>query len=206
MTTKYSFTEVRNQLLKDLRGAYPTKWEDFRGAKVLGEDIFGSPKPHPNAVLNLFETQNVRFAIPFAAYRVSIGGFSSLMSDKPGTVLPRRTLATAIQGMHVLRSMGSHLARVVAHGGDLERCPDQLPRCALTIETRCIKERKEALEKIYNSLADEREGGVLTPPLLEHFVCAKCARVIVAAHTSWGSICWKKLPPVFAISNSWDDL
>ena len=75
MTTKYGFSDIRRQLIKDLKGAYPTRWEDFETAKILGEDIFGSPKPHPNAVLDLFEAQNVRFAIPFAAYRASIGGF-----------------------------------------------------------------------------------------------------------------------------------
>ncbi|KAF9646044.1 hypothetical protein BDM02DRAFT_319686 [Thelephora ganbajun] len=125
MTTKYGFFHVREQLIKDLKSAYPTKWEDFRTAKVLGEDIFGSPKPHPNAVLNLFEAQNVRFAIPFAAYRASVGGFSALISDKPGTVLPRHTLATTIHGMHVLRSMASHTARVVTYGGKLWVCPDE---------------------------------------------------------------------------------
>ena len=102
MTTKYGFSSVRDQLVEDLRGAYPTKWEDFQGAKVLGEDVFGSPKPHPNAVLKLFEVGSIRFAIPFAAYRAAIGGFSVLMSDKPGTVLPRRTLATTVYGVHVL--------------------------------------------------------------------------------------------------------
>ena len=76
--------------------------KDFQNADVLGEDVFGSPKPHPNAVLKLFEVGSIRFAIPFAAYRAAIGGFSVLMSDKPGTVLPRRTLATTVYGVHVL--------------------------------------------------------------------------------------------------------
>ena len=188
MTTKYGFSEVRDQLLKDLRGAYPTKWEDFQNTKVLGGDVFGLPKPHPNAVLNLFEAQNVRFAIPFAAYRASTGSFSALMSNSPGvTIPPRRILATTIHGMHVLRSMASHVARVVAHGGDLGECPDKSPLCALNVETGRIKERKEALEKVYNLLVDEREGGVFTPPLLGHLVCAKCAKTIVDVHLLWGS-------------------
>ena len=54
MTTKYGFIDVREQLIEDLRSAYPTEWEDFKAAKVLGEDVFGLPRPHPNAVLNLF--------------------------------------------------------------------------------------------------------------------------------------------------------
>ena len=54
MTTKYGFSRVRDQLVQDLKGAYPTKWEAYQAAEVLGEDVFGSPKPHPNAVLNLW--------------------------------------------------------------------------------------------------------------------------------------------------------
>jgi hypothetical protein len=204
MTTKYGFSDIRDQLVKDLKGAYPTRWEDFQTAKILGEDIFGSPKPHPNAVLNLFEAQNVRFAIPFAAYRASIGGFSALMSDKSGTVLPRHTLATTIHGMHVIRSLASHAARVVTYGGDLGECCDE--RCALNIEINYTREWMEALEKVYDSLVDEREGGTLSSPSLEHLLCVRCARYIKTVHTTWGSVCWENLAPAFAVSRSWDDL
>lgn len=67
---------------------------------------------------NLFEAQNIRFSIPFAAYRASIGGFRALMNDKPGTVLSRRALAT-FQGMHTLSISASDSARMVAYGGHL---------------------------------------------------------------------------------------
>ena len=88
MVTKYGFSDVREQLVDDLKNAYPTKWEDFQTAKVLGEDVFGSPKPHPNAVLNLFLEQKIKLALPFTTYRASIGGFSALVSDEPSAVLP----------------------------------------------------------------------------------------------------------------------
>ena len=201
VTKKYGFPDVRDQLLQGLKSAYPTKWGDFQNAKVIGEAVFGSPKPHPNAVLNLFEAQKVKFAIPFAAYRASTGGFSSLMSDKPGTVLQRRTLATTIHGMHVIRSMASHAARVVAYYGV---CTDTT--CVLNVGSNPVEKRMEALEKIYNSMIEEREGGVLTPPLLGHLLCAKCTKTSQAVHAQWGSICWKKLAPVFGVSNSWDGL
>jgi hypothetical protein len=204
MTTKYGFSDIRDQLVKDLKGAYPTRWEDFQTAKILGEDIFGSPKPHPNAVLNLFEAQNVGFAIPFAAYRASTGGFSALMSDKPGTVLPRHTLATTIHGMHVIRSLASHAARVATYGGDLGGCRDE--KCTLSIEISHTKEWMEVLEKVYDSLVDEREGGALSPPSLRHLLCVSCARYIETVHATWGSVCWKNLAPAFAVSRSWDDL
>ena len=204
MTTKYGFSDVRNQLIKDLKGAYPTKWEDFQTAKVLGEDIFGSPKPHPNAVLNLFVSQNVRFAIPFAAYRASIGGFSALMSDKPGAVLPRHTLATVIHGMHVIRSQASHAARAIAYGGHLGTCSDEM--CILKVGIVPVGKRMEVLEKIYNSMVDEREGGVLSPPSLEHSLCLKCTKNIEAIHPPWGSFFWENLASAFSVPDSWDNL
>ena len=73
MTTKYGFSDVREQLIDSIKDAYPMEWEGPGTAKTLGEDIFGSPKPHPNAVMNLFAEQSVKFALLFAAYRAALG-------------------------------------------------------------------------------------------------------------------------------------
>ena len=200
MTTKYGFSNVRDQLVKDLESAYPTKWEDFKSAKVLGEDVFGSPKPHPNAVLDLFEAQDIKFAIPFAAYRASIGGFLELTSDKPGTALPRRTLATTIYGMHLLQSMAVHAARMVAYGTDLRVCPNKT--CVLSVQTSPIKPRVEAMGKIYEAMVDQREGGVLSLPCLGHILCAECAEHVTATSTAYGKAYWEKLASVFKVSGS----
>ena len=54
MTAGYGYFNIRDQLFKDLKSAYPTKWEAYQAAEVLGESIFESPKPHPDAVLSLF--------------------------------------------------------------------------------------------------------------------------------------------------------
>ena len=204
MTTKYGFSNVRDQLVKDIEDAYPTKWEAFQSAGVLGEDIFGSPKPHPNAVLNLLKEQGLKFAIPFAAYRASIGGFSALMSDKLGTVLPRHTLATTIHGMHVLRSTASHSARVVAYGGELWVCPDK--GCVLNVGMDPVKTKMEAMGKIYRAMMEKREGGELSAPSLGNLLCAKCSKSVEGAHAIWASNCWKMLTQVFGVSESWDDL
>ena len=203
MTTKYGFSDVRGQLIKDLKGAYPTKWEDFRTSKILGEDVFGSPKPHPNAVLNLFMEQNIRFAIPFAAYRASIGGFSALTSDERGVALSRRTLATTVHGMHVMRSMASHAARVIAYGGNLRMCTDEA--CNLKTDIQPTAKRMELQEKIYNLMIAEREGGVLAPPSLGH-LCSECTENIEVIHAQWRSLFWENLPSLFAVSDSWSDL
>ena len=200
MTTKYGISSVRDQLVKDLKGAYPTKWEDFQSAKVLGEDFFGSPKPHPNAVLNLFEAENVRFAVPFAAYRASIGGFSSLVSDGHGAVLPRRTLAAAVHGMDVLRSYASDAMRVAVYGGSLQVCAEE--GCILNVE---VEERMVAMERVYSAVTGQREGGLLSSPSLGHIICARCAKPVEVAHATWGSTVWKKLVPAFNVSRAWDD-
>jgi hypothetical protein len=198
MTTKYGISNVRDQLVKDLEGAYPTKWEEFQNGKVLGENVFKSPIPHPNAVLNLFEAQNLKFAIPFAAYRASIGGFQALMSDKPGTVLQRRTLATVIDGMHILRFMAAQAASMVAYRGDLWVCADKT--CVLGVDTNPIKPRLEAVGKLYEAMIDESRRGVLTPPRLGQLLCQQCAKRVAAIHTSQGSVYWKSIGQVFGVS------
>jgi hypothetical protein len=191
MTTKYDFSNVRDQLVKDLEGPYPTQWEDYRSAKVLGEDVFGSPKPHPNTVLNLFEAQNIEFAIPFAAYRASIGGFQTLMSDKPGMVLSRRTLANTIQGMHALSTSVSNAARIIVYGGYLSVCPDK--SCTLNCGISLPEARMRALEGVYLAIIDKtREGGLLSPPSLRH-LCKRCAGRIETDYVNRGSTFWRDL-------------
>ena len=55
MMTKYSFSDARKILVEDLEDPYPTKWEDFETARGLDEDVFGSPRPHPNTTAALGE-------------------------------------------------------------------------------------------------------------------------------------------------------
>ena len=166
------------------RGRTLPNGKDFQNADVLGEDVFGSPKPHPNAVLKLFEAGSIRFAIPFAAYRAAIGGFSVLMSDKPGTVLPRRTLATTVYGVHVLQYSATHAARIAAYGRYLRVCPDKA--CALSVETAAVEERIVAMENIYSAVMEQREGGLLSPPSLGRLPCERCAKSVYVAHAAWG--------------------
>ena len=205
MTTKYGFSDVCDQLVKDLKGAYPTKWEAYQDADVLGEDVFGSPKPHPNAVLNLFMTQNIRFAIPFAAYRASIGGFSALMNDKLGTILPRLTLASTIYGMERTRGLMVQAAHTIANKEKLlSVCPNTA--CVLNVSTKPMEWRMEALTKLHDVMIGERKGGLLSTPPFGDLVCAKCGKEIEASHAAWRKTCWKLLPATFSVAKSWDEV
>ena len=161
MTTKYGFPDVREALIEDLKGAYPTKWEDFEAARILGEDVFGSPKPHPNAVLNLLLEQRIKFALPFAAYRTAIGGFSALISDESDAVLPRTTLASIIHGMERIRHTMVQISHSIVYDGDLRVCPRRT--CALKVGTNPMGRRMEALKKVFGIMVDKSKGDVLSP-------------------------------------------
>lgn len=199
MTTKYGFSDVRDQLAKDIEGAYPTKWEDYQAAKVLGEDIFGSPVPHPNAVLNLFMEQKVKFAIPFAAYRASLGGFSALMSGEPGTVLPPRTLASTIHGDGEIRRVMTQAAHTIAYKKNhLTVCPDKA--CALNVAIKSMGPRMEALTKLYDAMICDRNGGMLSAPSLGGLACAKCITEVESSHAAWRKTRWGSLSATFSVA------
>ena len=202
MVTKYDFPDVREHLFEDLKGAYPTKWEDFETAKILGEDVFGSPKPNPNAVLNLFTAQNVRFAVPFAAYRASLGDFSALMSSEPGTVLPRHTLASTIFGMERIKSAIIHAAYTIAYKQTHSVCADKA--CVLNAGTKHMERRKEALTGLFDVM--RRKGGVLSSPSFGEIACARCTKELETSHAMWRSSCWKLFPVIFSVAKCWDEV
>ncbi|KAF9649249.1 hypothetical protein BDM02DRAFT_3186425 [Thelephora ganbajun] len=183
MATKYGFSDVREGLVEDLKGAYPTKWEDFETAKVLGEDVFGLPKPHPNAVLKLFLEQRIEFALPFAAYRAGLGGPSALASDERGTVLPRLTLASIIDGMGKMRRVGIVAAHSIVYVLNMGVCSESA--CSLNVGINRTEQRIEALNKIFNVMVGRDEGDLLSAPSLGNIVCADCAKRLEATHLSW---------------------
>ena len=200
MTTKYGFSDVREQLVDGIKCAYPTKWEGLGTGMVLGEGIFGSPEPHPNAVLNLFAEHSVKFALPFAAYRAALGGFSSLTSDGPGTVLPTLTLASTVYGMEVIRDGLAQLAHSIVCNMHLEGCPDTA--CAINAGIDPPERRMEKLNKIYNTIVKERKADVLFPLSLGNVVCVKCAKTPEAAHQAWCKVIWEELPRIFGVGKS----
>ena len=205
MTTKYGFSDVRDQLVKDIKGAYPTEWEQYQAAEVLGEDVFGSPVPHPNAVLNLFMAQNIRFAIPFAAYRVSLRGFSALMSSEPGTALSSHTLASTIHGDGEIRRAMTQAAHKIAYKEYLLAvCPDKA--CTFNIAVKSMERRMEALTKLHDAMICERKGGMLSAPSLGGLACAKCIKEVEISHAAWRRSCWAQLPSTFLVAKQRDEV
>jgi len=196
MTTKYGFPDIREALIEDLKSAYPTKWEDFETARILGEDVFGLPRPHPNAVLNLFLEQNIKFASPFAAYRAGLGVPSSLASDKPGAILPRPTLVSIIHSMGEIRRMATVAAHGIVYVGDLSACIEGVS-CTLNAlyRTNQPEQRMEALNKIYNAMVERIEGDMLTPPSLRNLLCEGCTGRLETIHGNWRKrFFWARLP------------
>ena len=194
MVTKYGFSDVREQLVEDLESAYPTKWEDFQTAKVLGEDVFGSPKPHPNAVLNLFLEQSIKFALPFAAYRASLGGFPSLVSNKPGTVLPRPTLTSITYGTGAIKRTMAIAAHTI--------CTVRLGVC---VEKVCALKAGIDVLKIFDVMLPRIEGDALSPLSFGTVVCTDCAKRLEKIHLSFRKrFAWTLLPKLLGFRESWE--
>ena len=203
MAIKYGFSDVREALIEDLKGAYPSKWEDFVAARVLGEDVFGSPKPHPNAVLNLFLEQSIKFALPFAAYRAGLGGLSSLTSENPGNVLPRVTLASIVHGMGVIRQQITNVTYTFIYKRDMGVCPDRT--CVLNAGVNHTGARIEALNKLCDVMPiGEGKVDILSPLSLGTLhVCVNCAKRLEKLHLRCRrDLAWAALPSLLG----WDGL
>jgi hypothetical protein len=204
MATKYDYPDVREQLLHSIKDAYPTKWEAYQTASVLGEGVFGSPKPHPNVVLNLFLDQNVRFAMPVAAYRAALGGFSSLINNDLGVALPRLALASAFHGMDVMRSEVSQRARSIVCSMSLKECRDG--RCVLNGGLSSPEQRVKGLDEIYDVMVRGGKGDVLSSLSLGNLVCASCAKVVEGEYDRLCAMIWESLPGIFRVGKSWEEV
>ena len=204
MSTKYGFFDVCEQLIHSLKGAYPIKWEAFQAASVLGEGVFGSPKPHPNLVLNLFLEQNVRFAIPIAAYRAALGGFPSLINNEPGAALPRLALASAFYGMDIVRSEVSQSAHSIVCDMSLKGCRNR--RCVVNGGVTSPEQRMEGLKKIHDALFKEGRCDVLSPPSFSGVVCTNCETAVRNGYDRLRATIWENLPRIFRVGKSWEEI
>ena len=203
MATKYGFSDVREQLIHSLEGAYPTKWEAYQTANLVGEDVFGSPRPHPNAVLTLFLEHNIMFAVPLAAYRAALCGFPSLLSNEPGALLPRHPLASTIHGMETIRSEVSRLAHSIVCNMSVRECRS---RCVVNGSLNSPARKMKGLNKIYDVMVKEGKGDVLSSLTLGDIVCANCAKAPEEAYHIWCGAVWENLPRIFGVGKSWEEL
>lgn len=203
MTTKYGFSDVREQLIHVLTRAYPTEWEAYQTADALGEDVFGSPRPHPNAVLNLFLEQEIRFAIPLASYRAALGGFSSLLSNENGATLPRLALAFIVYGMDTVRTQVSQLAHSIVCNMGLKECHEE--GCIVNGGVNSPDQRLEDLNKIYEALVKGGKGDVFSFSL-GNIVCVNCAKEPESDYRLWCTMVWEAFPRIFGVAESWEEV
>ncbi|KAF9783268.1 hypothetical protein BJ322DRAFT_144057 [Thelephora terrestris] len=202
MATKYGFTDVRDQLICSLEGAYPTKWEAYQSTNIVGEEVFGSPRPHPNAVLNLFLEHGIRFAIPLAAYRATLGGLSSLLSNEPGATLSRLPLASTIYGMEAIRSDVSRLAHSVVCDMSVRECRGG---CVVDGDVNSPARKMKGLNRIYDAMVKVGGGDVLSPLEFGGIVCADCAEAREETYRVWCKRTWENLPRIFGVEEGWEE-
>jgi hypothetical protein len=154
ITAKYEMPAVRPQLLDVIRDAYPANFEDLSPSKTLGENVFGGPTPHPNAVLNLFVQQKLTSALPMAYYRAVRRGLDSLMDGSlPASArLPPEILKVAMKGLLTLREMElRETNRLIFGSKGSPRCSE--PDCPLygTVGPSVSEQQQGLVDRIADS-------------------------------------------------------
>ena len=202
--------DLRAQLLETIRDAYPENFEGLDPSKTLGENVFDAPKPHPNAVLNLFVQQKVTSALPMAYYMAVRRGSDSLMDARlpSSATLSSQTLRSAIRGLIALREMElKETHRVVFKTSDLVGCSS----------TDCPSRHSKGLldadiirahQRIFDRITGSAVGGTRILQVLsasefaedtESKFCQVCAEKMQAAHAEVRRKAWAVLPEVFCL-------
>jgi len=192
MTTKYQFQVIRSQVLLDLLPAYPTQLSDYEGSSDLGEEVFKSPRPHPNSVLNLLLACGVTFALPFAYYRVCIAGDpASLDTSTEEIALPLDTLKTALRGQQRLKTDEVQLSKKVAlRGCDRWKCTGKY-----------VSSRVEVFNWIHPEV---KQGGILERGGFDGpGFCPQCLEGFKSELSTAKKDTWENLPSYFGLS-SWN--
>jgi len=197
---------LRTRLLEAIRDAYPKNFEGLDPSKALGENVFDGPKPHPNAVLNLFVQQKVTSALPMAYYMAARRGLDSLMDTRLPTsaTLFGQTLRSAMRGLMALREMElkeTHRIVFAASnrvGCSSTDCPSRL------LDTEITGARQRTFDRITGSAV----GGtrILQVSLASEFAedteskfCQVCVEKMLAAHGKVRGKAWAALPEVFGL-------
>jgi len=203
MSTKYQIRDVREQILVDLKDAYPTKFSAYERSTVLGEKVFGDPKPHSNAVLNLFIQCGVAFALPYAYYMASRRGIPSLTNSSPGESLPPSVLAIAIKGLGELKAAELKAAKAIIFGRKTHKC-DWLScysSSSVFAEKNSDKVFQTLLESIICSSGDMATNVLEAPELnsLKLTFCPSCQKAWLDSHRKAREEIWASLLAIFEL-------
>jgi len=202
--------DLRAQLLETIRDAYPENFEGLGPSKTLGENVFDGPKPHPNAVLNLFVQQKVTSALPMAYYMAVRRGSNSLMDGRlpTGAMLSGQTLRCAISGLIALREMElKETHRIICTSSNHVDCTsmDCPPRRS---GGRLDAEIIGAHQRIFDRITGSAVGGTKILQVLsagefaedmESKFCQVCVEKMQAAHVEVRRKAWAALPEVFCL-------
>jgi hypothetical protein len=198
---------VRSQLLGVIRDAYPATFEDLSPSKALGENIFGGPTPHPNAVLNLFVQQKLTSALPMAYYMTVRRGLDLLMDGRLPTSarLPPEILKVAMKGLFILREMELRETHRLIFGSK-GPCRCSQSDCPLygAIGPRVLEAQQEVVDRIADSA---RSGTNLLQVLSLREIlggdclgfCGSCVERWEAGHANVRKSAWTKLPDAFGL-------
>jgi len=204
---------LRAQLLEIIRDAYPKDFEGLDPSKALGENVFDGPKPHPNAVLNLFVQQKVTSALPMAYYMAARRGSDSLVDTRLPTsaTLSGQTLRSAIRGLIKLREMElKETHRIVFTIKDASNpvgcsstdCPSRHPKGPMGAEII------GAYQQTFDRITGSAVGGTRILQVLsasefvedtESKFCKVCGEKMQAAHAEVRRKAWTALPEVFSL-------
>lgn len=204
MTTKYKIHEIREQILVDLQEAYPKTFEVYEASTVLGQSVFGEPKPHPNTVLNLFKQCNVNFSLPYAFYMACRGGLSSLTRISRNATLPPPTLAAAVRGLGRLNAAELTAAKNIL----FQRQPHKCDRFSCHSASKIYHEkgRQQIFRNVFDCIIDSSNDMVTraleTPQFdstSETIFCKTCLEIWLTCHREARAKIWNSLGEFFEL-------
>ena len=200
---------LRTRLLETICGAYPDTFEGLDPSKVLGEDVFDGPKPHPNAVLNLFIQQAVTSALPMAYYMAARRGSDSLMDTRlpPSATLSGQTLRSATRGLMALREMELKETYQIAFTikDPVRGVTCSSPECfcwrGSISDGRIIRECQQVFDRVTGSaVGGTRILQVLSASeLAVPEFCQECVEKMQVGHAEVRRKAWAALPEVFGL-------
>ena len=205
--------DLRAQVLKTLRDAYPVNFEGLDPSKTLGENVFSRSKPHPNAVLNLFVQQNVRSALPKAYYMVAQRGLHSLMDVRPqsGATLSGQTLKSAMCGLMALREMElKEIHWIVFMFKDPASRPGCFAKDCLSRSSKGLPNGgiAQAYQRVFDRITGSVAGATRILQVLsadefagdgESKFCHICRERMEVAHADVRKKAWAELPRMFRL-------